>query len=326
VRAWAPSRGPRILEDDGVVSVPSLSASEGSQLRSGVLPSGSAAGDALGWIARDLCGLKVGLALGGGSAKGYAHLGAMQVLMDSSLPIDYLSGTSIGAAAAGFYALGFNMADAAVEMDRLGSRAFRPHLSMRSLLSSRSLRRGMKTLCGDRRIEDLPVPLALTAADISSGHEVVFRHGLLWPAVLASMAIPGVFPAQRIGDHTLVDGGVFHPLPSNIVAAMGADIVIGIRLMSTMEARTEAEAVEPSGRAPSIFATIMRSIELMQGRIAADTASTATILITPMETEVEFERIGLRRWKSARQYIALGEAAAEAALPRLAAALPWMRG
>jgi NTE family protein len=325
VRAWAAAEGPRNPSGDGVVSVPQLDRIEVERLRTGLLPSGTAAGDALGWIARDLCGLKVGLALGGGSAKGYAHLGALRVLLDAGLPIDYLAGTSIGAAIAGFYALGFDMDQAADEMDRLGPRAFRPHLSMRSLLSTNALRRGMRTLCGETRIEDLPVPLALTAADISNGQEIVFRQGLLWPAVLASMAIPGIFPAQRIGNHTLVDGGVFHPVPSNVVAEMGADVVIGVRLMQATEARAEVVATEPSGRVPSIFGTIVRSVELMQSRISARTASTATILITPMETEIEIERIGLRRWKAARQYIALGEAAAEAALPRLAAALPWMR-
>jgi NTE family protein len=325
VRAWVPNPSRRVPDADGVVAVPALARTEAARLLTGVLPPGGAAGDALGWLARDLCGLKVGLALGGGSAKGYAHLGAMRVLLDSGLPIDYLSGTSIGAAAAGLYALGLDMDEAAEEMDRLGSRAFRLHLSTRSLLSSSSLRRGMRALCGETRIEELPVPLALTAADISGGQEVVFRHGLLWPAILASMAIPGVFPAQRIGEHTLVDGGVFHPVPSNIVAEMGADIVVGVRLMQATEARAEVESVEPSGRVPSIFGTIIRSIDMMQSRISAETASTATILITPMETELEFERVGLRRWKAARQYIALGEAAAEAALPRLAAALPWMR-
>jgi NTE family protein len=154
---------------------------------------------------------------------------------------------------------------------------------------------------------------------------VVFRQGLLWSAVIASMAIPGVFPAQRIGEHTLVDGGVFHPVPTNVVADMGADLVVGVRLSQATESRVEATAVEPMGKSPSIFYTIMRSIEMMQARISATTASAATILIAPIDTDVELEPVGLRRWTAARQYIPLGEAAAEEALPRLAAALPWMR-
>jgi NTE family protein len=224
---------------------------------------------------------------------------------------------------AGCYALGFDIEQSTEIMDRLGVLAYRPRLPIRSLLSATRLRRGISSICGDVRIEDLPVPLALTAADISSGQEIVFRRGLLWPAIIASMAIPGAFPAVRIGRHTVVDGGVSSPVPNNVVAEMGADVVVGVRLMQATASRTEVNAVAPRGRSPSIFYTIMRSIDMMQSRIAAETAATATILITPMETE--FERVPLRRWTAARQYIALGEAAAEAALPRLAAALPWMR-
>jgi NTE family protein len=325
VRGWAPDGarlGPRT---DGAVRVPALDTAAKERLRRGALPSASAAGAALGWVARDLCGLKVGLALGGGSAKGYAHLGVLRALLRAGLPIDYLAGTSIGAAAAGFYALGLDLDEATDLWDTLGPKAFRPRPSTRSLLSMWSLTRAVRATCGDARIEDLRTPLAITAADVSTGQEVVFRHGLLWSAVIASMAIPGVFPAQRIGKHTLVDGGVFHPVPTNVVADMGADLVVGVRLSQATESRVEATAVEPFGRSPSIFYTIMRSIDMMQGRISATTASAATILITPIDSDAEMERVGLRRWTAARQYLPLGEAAAEAALPRLAAALPWMR-
>jgi NTE family protein len=325
IQAWTSSTNGRIAPpEDGVVRVPALDAGAAARLPAGVLAPGSAGADAIGWVARDLCGLKVGLALGGGTAKGYAHIGVLRVLLASGLPIDYLAGTSVGSAVAGLYVLGYSLDEAAEVMDRVGSLAFHFRPSTRSLLSMRRLRRGIHALCGETRFEDLNIPLALTAADVKSGQEVVFRNGLLWPAIVASMSLPGVYPAQRIGDHTLVDGGIFQPVPSNVVADMGADIVVGVRLMHASSSRAEAKSTEPRGRSPSIFYTIMRSIEMMQGRISADTAATATILITPMETEAEYERIGLRRWKAARQYIALGEAAGEAALPRLAAALPWM--
>jgi NTE family protein len=328
VRGWTPDGGRLGPRGDGAVRVPAPDAAAQERLRAGVLPTGSGTGAAVGWVTRDLCGLKVGLALGGGSAKGYAHLGVLRVLMQAGLPVDYIAGTSIGAAAAGFYALGLDVEEALELWDRLGPKAFRPRPSTRSLLSMWSLSRSIRAAAGEARIEDLRIPVAITAADVSTGQEVVFRRGLLWSAVIASMAIPGVFPAQRIGRHTLVDGGVFHPVPTNVVADMGADLVIGVRLMQATESRAEATALEPRGRSPSIFYTMMRSIEMMQGRISATTASAATILITPLDSDAdaEIERIGLRRWTAARQYLPLGEAAAEAALPRIAAALPWMRG
>jgi NTE family protein len=307
------------------VCIPAPDVAARNELRGGTLGSRSTSGAAVGWLARDLRGVKVGLALGGGAAKGYAHLGVLRMLREAGLPIDYLAGTSIGAAAAAVYALGFDHDESVDLWDKLGQKAFRPRPSTRSLLSMWSLKRAVRAALGEARIEDLRVPLAITAADVATGEEVVFRRGLLWAAVISSMAIPGVFPAQRIGRHTLVDGAVFHPVPTGVVTDMGADFVVGVRLSQATDARVEAIAVEPTGRSPSILSTIMRSVDMMQGRISATTGSAATILITPLESEVELERVGLRRWTTARQYLPLGEAAAEAALPRLAAALPWMR-
>ena len=114
-------------------------------------------------------------------------------------------------------------------------------------------------------------------------------------------------------------------MPCNVAANLGADVVVGVRLMHASDVRAEALSETPRGRSPSLFSMLLRSLELMQSRISAETAATATILITPLESSTEeIERIGLRRWRSARQYAPLGEAAVEvAALPRLAAALPW---
>ena len=76
------------------------------------------------------------------------------------------------------------------------------------------------------RIEDLPIPLALVAADILTQQEVVFRTGLLWQAVMASLSIPGVYPALWIGEHLVVDGGVLNPVPVSVAAEMGAGVVV----------------------------------------------------------------------------------------------------
>jgi NTE family protein len=324
VRGWSADNG-RLGLREGAVRIPRLDTAAEEALRRGSLPATGAGGAALGWVARDICGLKVGLALGGGSAKGFAHLGVLRTLLDAGMPIDYLAGTSIGSAVAAMYALELDHEQSLAMLDRVGQKAFRPRPSTRSILSMWSLGRGVKASCGDARIEDLHVPLAITAADLATGEEVVFRKGLLWPAVLASMAIPGVFPAQKIGDHMLVDGGVFHPVPTGVVADMGADLVVGVRLSQATETRVEATSVMPSRGSPSIFYTIVRSVEMMQARISATTASAATILIAPIDADREVARVGLRRWKAAHQYIPLGAAAAEEALPRLAAALPWMR-
>jgi NTE family protein len=323
IRGWLEPLVPNHPERDGSLCVPALDANDQAGLAIGLLPARTAAGRALGWAARDLAHLKVGLAFGGGSEMGYAHIGVWRALERVGVPVDYLAGTSIGAAVAALYALGYAPDEGTNVLDTCGANAFRLGLSTASVLSSNGLRASLQVVGQDKRIEELRTPLAVTAADINSGREIVFRRGLLWPAVLASMAIPGVYPPQCMGPYMLVDGGVLNPVPSNVVAQMGADSVIAVRLIARSGlAPVYPESAESSGRPPTLYHTITRAIDMMQSKIAADTAAAATMLI-----EVNFEdvaRVGLRRWSEGRRYIPLGEAAVDAALPRLSAALPWI--
>lgn len=318
VEAWsetAESHGPDV---EGRLHVPPLEQPDWEALRTGTLQNSTPTGRALGWLARDLVGLKIGVALGAGSVKGYAHIGVLRALARIGLPLDYLSGTSVGAAVAFLHAAGHSADEAAGILDTVAASLFRLTLPIRSLLSSASLRRTLQSVGKGSRIEELPLPLAVGATDILTGREVVFRRGPAWRAVLASISIPGVYPPVRIGPHLLVDGGVLNPVPSNIAAEMGADTVIAVRLGS----RFDVSGAE-SARVPSVLQTIIRSIEIMQSKIAAEAAGAATILIEP-----EFGKaggMGLRDFRQGRRYIELGEAAAEAALPRLVAAFPWLR-
>jgi NTE family protein len=122
----------------------------------------------------------------------------------------------------------------------------------------------------------------------------------------------------------LVDGAILNPVPSDIAAEMGADLVIAVRLGGRPVARAvEAEARAGSGRLPSILKTIMESLELMQTKMGYQTAAAATIAIEP--TFAEVGSVGLHQFSEGRRYIPLGEAAAEAALPRISAVLPWLQ-
>jgi NTE family protein len=206
-------------------------------------------------------------------------------------------------------------------LTKVGDSAFRLAVPTSSILSNAGLRAGLKTIGGEMHIEDVPLPLAVVAADILSREEIVLRNGLLWEAVLASMAIPGIYPPLRIGKHLLVDGGILNPVPSNVTAEMGGDILIGVKLAS----RYTAPAVTTSSkRGPMLLEVLHRSIEIMQSYIVADTASAATILIEPAFEDVA--GFGLRGFSQSKdKFVELGEAATEAALPRIAAALPWLR-
>lgn len=311
-------------DERGTVAVPPLTASDDAALRSGSLPATTDAGRALGRVARRLAGLQVGVALGAGSSKGYAHVGVLSTLEEHNVAIDYVTGTSIGAAVAVMLALGAGAQEMIGYLDQLGSHLFRPAVPVRSVLSSAPLRKKLQSILGDARIEDLPLPLAVVAADLVERREVVFRSGLVWPAVMASVSIPGVYPAVRMGGYTLVDGGVLNPVPSDLVADMGADVVIAVKLSGRVSAgeRQEAEAIVPDGKPPQVLEVLTRSYELMQSRIATQTAR-ATVTISPRCDEGVGD--GIRGFIRGRRFLDVGSRTAADALPRLGAALPWLR-
>ncbi len=323
LRAWANGVVEERPDALGVLRAPALIFADSESLRKGVLPQESDAGRAIGWAARDIARLKVGLALGAGSVKGYAHIGVWRFMERAGLRFDYLAGTSIGSAVASLCAIGYDTEEAADIMDTIGSAAFRLTLPFSSALSSGGLKKRLKAIGKDVHFEDLKTPLAVVTADIIAGREVVFRRGLVWPAVLASMSIPGIYPAQRVGRYALVDGGVLNPVPSNVVANMGADIVISVKLANRAAlSPVEAESGETKARAPTILQAITRSIDMMQSKISTDAAAAATILIEPAFRNIG--GFGLRRFSKGRRYIPLGEASAEAAMPRITAAIPWL--
>lgn len=316
-------RAPR-PDGAGVVSVPTLEPADHDALRRGLLPATTPAGRALGWMARDLCGLKVGLALGAGSVRGYAHYGVLRALERFGLQVDYVTGTSIGAIVAAGYALGLTADEGARIMEETSGRAFRLTVPRHSLLSNAGVAGNFRQVAGERHIEDLDVPLGLVAADLATGREVVLRHGLLRIALLASMAIPGIYPPVPIGECVLVDGGVVNPVPISVACEMGADVVIAVPLGgAAKEPWPGVEAVEERGTLPSLIHTITRSVEIMQGRIGVHSVEAATVLIKTNFASIP--KVGLQSFAAGRPYIAPGEAAAEAALPEITALLPWLR-
>jgi NTE family protein len=323
IRAWAPP-GAEALTRSGPLHIPMLEAADEGALGRGLLPNSSPAGRALGQAARDLARLRVGLALGAGSVKGYAHFGVLRVLEQLGLAFDTVSGTSIGAIVATMYALGYGADEAARVMAATSGRAFRLGLPTSALLSNAGVRRNFAEIGGDTRFEDLSVALGVVAADIVTGREVILRRGLLRTAVLASMAIPGIYPPVLVGEMALVDGGVLNPVPGDVAAELGADVVVAVSLGNWETAPgAEVEAVEGRGRPPGLLQVLARSVELMQSRIERSTVSRSSVLIEPRFAGMA--TLGLRSFAQGGRYIELGEVAAEQARPRLEAALPWLR-
>jgi NTE family protein len=319
LRAWTGPDGTGRPDEDGILPIPALDVADEQALRTGALQAASAAGRALGWAARDLAGLKVGLALGAGSYWGYAHIGVLHVLRRAGLAVDYIAGTSIGAAVATGHALGYSPDDIGHMMDSMSKGAFRLTVPKVSLLSNAGVVAAIRRVVGDTRIENLSLPLAVVAADILTQREVAFRRGLLWPALLASVSPPGIYPPRRIGPYLLVDGAVLNPVPSNVAAEMGSDTVIAVKLVRQPAAPT----TKTPGRAPTVLQMIVHTMGMMQNKITTDTANAATILIEP--TFQSSPGLTLRNQGQGRAFIEAGAAAAEATLPRITAALPWLR-
>ncbi|WP_201350692.1 patatin-like phospholipase family protein [Thermus thermophilus] len=180
----------------------------------------------------------VALALGGGGVRGYAHLGVLAVLEEAGVPIRGLAGSSAGALAAAAWAFGHKdpwrvheaIFDRKVaELSRAGSlRALaRLFIAFRrpAVVDTDRIEEGLKALFGEARLEESPIPLALQAADLLTGEAVVLREGPVWKAVLASMAIPGLFPPVALMGRLLVDGDVAEKVPVRAAKALFPKVV-----------------------------------------------------------------------------------------------------
>lgn len=160
-------------------------------------------------------GKSITIALGGGGAKGNAHIGVLRKLERAGFHIRAAAGTSFGGVVAVFYALGNSPDEIEATFETFDQSRLHGHRygDEPSLLGMEGGRMWLEHQLGDRTFEDLKIPCALTATDLKSGSEIILTEGLLLEAVLATTAIPGIFPARRINDWELVDGGVLDPVP-----------------------------------------------------------------------------------------------------------------
>jgi NTE family protein len=173
----------------------------------------------------------IGLALGGGAAKGVAHIGVLKALEDADIEVDYIAGTSVGAMIAALYAF-------KVDVETIGSLARRLTMSKvtsfklnkTGFFSTESLRELMLEYVGDVAIEDAAIPLSIVATDINSGEEIILTSGSVVDAVCASAAIPGIYIPVEINGRTLVDGGLVQNVP--IEALQTACVTIASHLNS----------------------------------------------------------------------------------------------
>ncbi len=174
---------------------------------------------------------RIGLALGGGGGKGSAHIGVLTALEALHVPIDVLAGTSIGGIVAAMYAVDYQPYQIEQWFQRATAwRILERDATNSGFLGTRKIEGMLQEIFGTRTFADTRMPLALVAVDINRGQEVIISDGLLVDAVLATTAVPGIFPPLVRGEQLLIDGGVLNNLPVDVAYAFGADRVIAVDL------------------------------------------------------------------------------------------------
>jgi len=255
---------------------------------------------------------RIGLALGGGAARGFAHIGVIQVLEEAGIKVDLVAGTSAGSLVAALYAAGRNgatLARLALAMDEsaITDWAF----PGRGLIRGEALARYVREQTGGKTIEQLPLPLGIVATDLDNGQAMLFQRGDVGAAVRASSAVPAVFQPVKIGTREYVDGGLVSPVPVRFARQMGAELVIAVDISSP-----------PDGNATSDpFKLLLQTFAIMGHSINEFELKDADVVLRPRLTGVSSADFGARQ-----RAIDAGRAAAQAALPalrrRLAAVAP----
>ena len=250
---------------------------------------------------------KVALVLGGGAARGFAHVGVLRVLEDEKIPVELIVGTSVGSLVGAVYADGHNarvLEAMSRELDRGDFFDFGlgPAFFGTGLASGARLEQWVKDHLRARQIEQLAIPYAAVATDLDDGSVVVLTRGEVARAVRASSAIPGVFEPVPIDGRLLVDGGVVANLPVAIARRLGADVVIAV----------DVTEVTGKARPKSFVDVLMRAVTIMTHEGVEEAARAADVLVQPGVGDVD-----LLDFEAKDRAIAAGVAAARERLPEI---------
>ena len=187
---------------------------------------------------------RIGLALGGGAARGFAHIGVIQVLEESGIRPDLVTGTSAGSLVAALYASGKSGQELGVLAESMDETTFADwSFPGRGLIRGEALERYVREHTGGRRIEQMGIALGIVATDLDSGQAILFQRGDPGIAVRASSAVPAVFQPVRIGAHEYVDGGLVAPVPVHFARQMGADLVIAVDISAPPDGNATGDAM-----------------------------------------------------------------------------------
>ncbi len=256
---------------------------------------------------------RLGLALGGGAARGFAHVGVIQVLEQNGIRPDLVAGTSAGSLVAALYASGMNGTDlerAAMSMEEATLTDWTLPFNGRGVLKGDALARYVRQAVGGKVIEQMPLPLGILATDLGNGQGTLFRRGDAALAVRASSAVPGVFTPVSIAGREYVDGGLVAPVPVSQARAMGAEVVLAVDISS-----------DPEGNnASGLLQVLLQTTAIMGHSINRHELRSAEVVVRPA-----LSGVGSADFSSRQRSIVAGRAAMQAALPRLKAELAKLR-
>jgi NTE family protein len=182
--------------------------------------------------------LRIGLALGGGAARGFAHIGVIKALEARGLRPEIICGTSAGSVVAALYASGMSGIDInklALTMDEASISDWAMPFRARGFLQGVALQNYINKTLGNRPIEKMAKPLGIVATDLRTGQPILFQRGNTGVAVRASCSVPSIFEPVKIGGHEYVDGGLVSPVPASFARKMGADFVIAVDISANPE-------------------------------------------------------------------------------------------
>jgi NTE family protein len=250
---------------------------------------------------------KIGLALGGGFARGIAHIGVLRVLEQNEIPIDFIAGTSVGALIAATYASGTSLD----EMQRQGNATRfsdfgRWTLSRMGMASNDRLEHFLHKFTPAQYFSQMKIPLSIVAADLLTGESVHFTDGEIGPPLRASCAYPGLFLPVEYRDRILVDGFLTETVPAEAARDLGAELVIGVHLEPGLLKSKPRNTIEVISRSFSIIQTTAKQLWHKD----------VDILVEPEVHHIQWDE-----FVKTPQLVAAGEEATRAALPKIQAAI-----
>ncbi len=246
---------------------------------------------------------KIALVLGGGAARGFAHIGVLKILETNQIPIHMIVGTSAGSFVGSLYAYGFN----SYQLQKIALGIERGDIvditiPDNGFIKGDLLEDYVNKMLRNTPMEKLRTPFSAVATEVPNGKETVFGTGNTGKAVRASSSIPGVFNPVKIGNKMYVDGGVVSPIPVDAAKMLGADVVIAVDISSDLDTNQPSSTID----------TILQSINIMSSKVSVSQLSRADVVIRPM-----VGHIGSADFTMRNEAILEGEKAALQALPKI---------